>query len=172
MANRRLTACTASRRTVTGIRSWTVLGRNCVGDAGMPKAVRWSTLQQRLSCVFWSICRAAVAVHLDGTPLSELPPLILCEIAIPNNSITSLATDQLPAGWNDPYATPSGLPDFANRQFEQHRTLCLAIASAVVPLSPSRNVLLDPLHPQRSECRVIAIQPYPIDPRLPTATTA
>lgn len=115
------------------------------------------------------LCFLEYMVHLEGTPLAELPPLILCEIAVPDNSITFVATDQLPAGWDDPYATPAGLPDFATRQFEQHQTLGLAIASAVVPLSPSRNVLLDPLHPQRSACRVVSIQSYPIDPRLPTA---
>lgn len=108
-------------------------------------------------------------VYLEGTPLAELPPLILCEITVPDGSITFLPTEQLPPGWDDPYVTPTGLPDFAQRQFAQHRTLCLAIASAVVPLSPSRNVLLDPLHPQRGECRVESIRTYPVDPRLPTA---
>ena len=115
------------------------------------------------------LCLLEYMVHLEGTPLAELPPLILCEITVPDNSITFLATDQLPAGWDDPYVTPAGLPDFALRQFEHHRTLCLAIASAVVPQSPSRNVLIDPLHPQRSACRVESIRTYPIDPRLPTA---
>ncbi len=118
------------------------------------------------------LCFLEYMVHLEGTPLIELPPLILCEIIVPDGSITFLAKDQLPYGWDDPYATPSGLPDFANKQFKQHRTLCLAIPSAVVSLSPSRNVLLDPLHPQRSECRVISIHTYPIDPRLPTAAIA
>lgn len=115
------------------------------------------------------LCFLEYMVHLEGTPLAELPPLILCEISVPSNSITFLDTDQLPASWDDPYVTPSGLPAFARGEFEQHKTLCLAVASSVVPLSPSRNVLLDPLHPQRTECRIISIQPYPIDPRLPTA---
>ena len=115
------------------------------------------------------LCFLEYMVHLEGTPLAELPPLILCGIAVPDKSITYLATEQLPPGWDDPYATPPGLPDFAMRQFAQHRTLGLAIASAVVPLSPSRNVLLDPLHPQRSACRIVSIQAYPVDPRLPTA---
>ena len=115
------------------------------------------------------LCFLEYMVHLEGTPLAELPPLILCEISVPGDSITFLATEQLPAGWDDPHATPPGLPAFALQQFAKHQTLCLAVASTVVPLSPSRNVLLDPLHPQRSECRIISIQPYPIDPRLPTA---
>lgn len=115
------------------------------------------------------LCFLEYMVHLEGTLLSELPPLILCEISVPGHSITFLETSQLPVGWDDPYATPPGLADFAVKQFGKHQSLCLAIASAIVPLSPSRNVLLDPLHPQRSACRIVSIQPYPIDPRLPTA---
>lgn len=116
------------------------------------------------------LCFLEYMVHLDGTPLADLPPLILCEIEIPTNSITFLQADQLPPGWNDPYATPVGLPQFAESQFREHGSLCLALPSAVVPLSPSRNVLLDPLHPLRSVCRVARIEPYNVDPRLPTAS--
>lgn len=115
------------------------------------------------------LCFLEYMVHLDGTPLADLPPLILCEIEIPDNAITFLEAVQLPLGWNDSRVTPVGLPQFAEAQFRQHGTLCLALPSAVVPLSPSRNVLLNPLHPLRAECRVTRIEPYPIDPRLPTA---
>jgi len=115
------------------------------------------------------LCFLEYMVHLDGTPLSDLPPLILCEIQIPDKSITWLNADQLPVGWNDPLATPIGLSNFAEAQFRQYGTLGLALPSSVVPLSPSRNVLLDPLHPRRAECHVIRIETYLIDPRLPTA---
>jgi RES domain-containing protein len=115
------------------------------------------------------LCFLEYMVHLEGTPLSELPPLILCAISVPDNSITFLTRDELPDGWDNPYTTPASLPDFAARQFEQHKTLCLALPSAVVPLSPSHNVLIDPLHSQHNQCRVLSIQSYPIDPRLPTA---
>lgn len=115
------------------------------------------------------LCFLEYMVHLDGTPLAELPPLILCEIAIPAGSITYLEAHQLPDGWGNPYATPAGLPQFAEEQLRRHNTLALAVPSAVVPLSPSRNVLVDPLHPLRAACHVIRIISYPIDPRLPTA---
>nr|WP_293843032.1 RES family NAD+ phosphorylase [uncultured Arsenicibacter sp.] len=115
------------------------------------------------------LCFLEYMVHLDGTPLADLPPLILCEIAVPDHSIHAISVDELPPGWDNPYATPAGLPQFAEQQFALHACLCLAIPSAVVPLSPSRNVLLDPLHSLHRECRILSIQPYPIDPRLPTA---
>ena len=113
------------------------------------------------------LCFLEYMVHLDGTPLADLPPLILCTIAVPDASVLFLGVSQLPIGWN----TLHGETDFANALFRQHNTLCLGIPSAVVPASPSRNVLLNPLHPLRARCVVTHIEPYPIEMRLPTATT-
>lgn len=115
------------------------------------------------------LCFLEYMVHLEGTPLADLPPLILCAITLPDDSITFLNADTLPFGWNDPFVTPPGLAEFAEAQFQKYGLLALGVPSAVVPLSPSRNVLLDPLHPQRIECKVKFIVPYPVDPRLPTA---
>ena len=115
------------------------------------------------------LCFLDYMVHLDGTPLTDLPPLILCTIAVPDGSVLLLEISQLPIGWNTLHGE-TDLPAFANALFRQHHTLCLGIPSAVVPSSPSRNVLLDPLHPLRAQCIVTHIEPYPIDPRLPTAT--
>ena len=116
------------------------------------------------------LCFLEYMVHLEGTALADLPPLILCEVAIPDGSILFLEADQLPKGWDSPLTTPVGLPQFMAEQFRLSQQLCIAIPSAIVPLSPSRNVVLDPAHALRRECRVISIQPYPIDPRLPTAS--
>ncbi|MGF7218055.1 RES domain-containing protein [Spirosoma lacussanchae] len=116
------------------------------------------------------LCFLEYMVHLDGTPLADLPPLILCEISVPDASIVYLSARELPVGWDDPFVTPPGLASYADAQFRHHGSLCLAIPSAVVPLSPSRNVLIDPLHSLRPSCSVLTIQPYPVDPRLPTAS--
>ncbi len=116
------------------------------------------------------LCLLEYMVHLEGTPLADLPPLILCEISVPDNSIAFLNADTLPTGWNDPLVTPPGLAEFAEEQFRIYKKLGLGVPSAVVPLSPSWNVLIDPLHASRQECRVVSIDPYPIDPRLPSAS--
>ena len=83
----------------------------------MRKGGRWFIWRRPPNSAFWNICRAADAVHLDGTPLADLPPLILCEITVPNESITFLEADQLPSEWSNPYVTPVGLPRFADTQF-------------------------------------------------------
>ena len=42
------------------------------------------------------LCFLEYMVHLEGTPLADLPPLILCEIDVPDNSITFLDIDGYP----------------------------------------------------------------------------
>ena len=79
------------------------------------------------------LCFLEFMVHLEGTPLTDLPPLILCQLAVPDNAITWVAVDELPEGWNSPYATPPGLPAFADTLLARHGTLGLAVPSAVVP---------------------------------------
>jgi len=116
------------------------------------------------------LCLLEYLVHLNGTPVADLPPLILCEVTVPADGITNLATEQLPVGWNDPDNPIPGLPAFAEAQFQHFRTMALAVPSAIMPLSPSRNILLDPLHPRHQECAVVGIHPYPMDPRLPSAS--
>lgn len=132
---------------------WNVKGRPMVYAATTPE-----------------LCFLEYMVHLDGTPLADLPPLILCTIAVPDASVLFLETSQLPSGWNALPGGAANLPAFADALFRRYNTLCLGIPSAVVPSSPSRNILLDPLHPLRAQCVVTHIEPYPIDSRLPTVT--
>jgi RES domain-containing protein len=107
-------------------------------------------------------------VHLNGMLLSAVPPLVECEVLIPDGCIRFLTVDELPVGWSNQHDPPPTLADFAARQFAKHNCLCLGIPSAVMPVSPSHNVLLNPLHPLRPDCST-TIHDFPIDTRLPTA---
>ncbi len=96
--------------------------------------------------------------------------MFLCELIVPDESITFLSIEQLPVGWDDPEDTQPGLAEFVDNQFRHYKTLCLALPSAVVPQLPLRNIFLDLLHPQRKSCTIASFRPYLIDPQLPTAT--
>jgi RES domain-containing protein len=115
------------------------------------------------------LCLLEYMVHLEGSPLYDVPPLIVCEISIPDNSILFLEQTQLPHHWDAIQAKPS-LAQFMAEQFAQHSILCIGLPSAIMPRSPSRNIVLNPIHPDRARCRVEQISLLTIDPRLPTAT--
>lgn len=115
------------------------------------------------------LCLLEYMVHLEGTPLYDIPPLILCELMVPTTSIHFLKPGELPDGWDAAQTTPA-LARFMAEQFEQHSVLAIALPSAIMPRSPSHNVVLNPTHPDRAQCRVELITSLVLDPCLPTAS--
>ena len=112
-------------------------------------------------------------VHLDGTPLADLPPFVLLTVELPADAVESIALNDLPAGW-DQWPCPDAVPAFLlPRLRPTDPALAFAVPSVVLPGSPTRNVLINPLHPRIAEARVRGHQPVVFDERLyPTAPTA
>jgi RES domain len=104
-------------------------------------------------------------VHLDGTPLRDLPPFVRVTIDLPN-SIESLTDSELPTGWNQ-LKYPEMLPYFLlSRLTETYPTLAFSVPSVILPDSPSRNVLINPLHPLMSQVSTLDVRPHEFDERL------
>lgn len=80
-------------------------------------------------------------------------------------SMENLTSDVLPAGW-DQYPSPSTLWDLGKRWVMEQRSVALLVPSAVVPVSPERNILLNPSHPNFVHLKQIEILPYRFDERL------
>lgn len=51
-------------------------------------------------------------VHLDGTPLSRLPPYVLVTLALPDDAVEVIAPTDLPVEWG-PYAVSAGRAGFS-----------------------------------------------------------
>ncbi len=105
-------------------------------------------------------------VHLDGAPFSDLPPYVLATLALPDGSVETIAEAELPPHWNE---LPS--PDYA-AQFLLPRLqpnnpfLGFAVPSSALPGSPTRNVLLNPLHPLMRQVEIVTAIPLALDKRL------
>lgn len=85
-------------------------------------------------------------VHLNGTPVRDLPPFVLVTIELPDSVETIQATN-LPEGW-DQIKFPDSLPLFLlPRLVPTHPFLAFSVPSVVLKNSPSQNVLINPLHP-------------------------
>jgi len=101
-------------------------------------------------------------VHVEGTPLEDLPPLLLVELQIPD-SILEIEENELPDGWQDKPVPPS-VQSFL-RPYLAHRTaLAYSVPSVVMPWS--RNILLDALHPLMQQVKTLRIEAFTYDPRL------
>lgn len=104
-------------------------------------------------------------VHLDGTPLRDLPPFVQVSIELPD-AIETLEAADLPAGW-DSLNYPNTLPLFLlPRLTPAYPALAFSLPSAVLKNSPTRNILINPLHPLIEQVTVIAIVPHTFDERL------
>ena len=105
-------------------------------------------------------------VHADGTPLRYLPPQVQMELDVPDEAMEFLAAADLPAGWAHP-VPPNGLAQFLLPRLARGQSfLGFALPSAVMPNSPSRNVLLNPQHPLMSRVRLVEVVEHRFDGRL------
>ena len=111
-------------------------------------------------------------VHLDGTPLADLPPFVLLTLELPADAVEEIAITDLPTGWNQqPY--PAAVPEFLlPRLRPTDPALAFAVPSVVLPGSPTRNLLINPLHPRLTEVRILGHQPVVFDARLRPAPPA
>ena len=104
-------------------------------------------------------------VHLDGTPIRDLPPFVRITIELPD-AIEELPASMLPVGWNR-LKFPDTLPQFLlSKLVSDYPALAFCLPSVVLPNSPSRNVLINPLHPLMSQVNVTEVIPHEFDERL------
>ena len=104
-------------------------------------------------------------VHLDGAPLSDLPPYVLITLALPANAIETIAEADLPPGWNTQPA-PEVVARFPLPRLQPGNPyLGFAVPSSVLA-SPTRNILLNPLHPLMPQVQVVSVTPLVFDGRL------
>ena len=111
-------------------------------------------------------------VHLDGTPLADLPPYVLLTLELPADAVETIAPADLPPDWNQ-HPCPETVPQFLRSRLQPtDPALAFVVPSTVLPGSPTRNVLVNPLHPRIGEVRVIDEQLLAFDARLRPAPVA
>ena len=104
-------------------------------------------------------------IHLDGTPIRDLPPFVRISIELPG-AIEELTASELPVGW-DVLKFPAHLPLFLlPRLVPTYPALAFSLPSVALKQSPSRNVLVNPLHPLMSKVRVTEVLAHEFDKRL------
>ncbi len=101
--------------------------------------------------------------------LVHLPPLMipdgycLVEIEVPDNSVTKLEIEDLPADWND-ISAPIALRQIGNEFLKKQEHLLLQVPSSIVPME--YNYLLNPQHPAIKRVKILKKNPFDFDSRL------
>jgi len=101
--------------------------------------------------------------------LVHLPPLMipdgycLTEIEVPNDSVSHLEIEDLPANWKT-IAQPTSLKEIGDRFLKNQEHLLLRIPSAIVPAE--HNYLMNPNHKAFKKVRVLKTESFDFDERL------
>ena len=114
-------------------------------------------------------------VHLDGTPFPDLPPYVQVTLSVPRELVEEIPVTALPSGWDELPSSDHVAQFLRSRLHPASPYVGFAVPSSVVPGSPSRNVLLNPLHPLIGKVAIVAVTPQLFDERLrpaPPAPTA
>lgn len=104
-----------------------------------------------------------VWVHLAGAAETELPPLVLVTLEIPNESILVVEENQFPPNWNEIPPLES-TQSFTKDWLKEKDHLALRVPSVIIPRA--YNYLLNPSHPRVEEVRLVEMQPFAFDARL------
>lgn len=101
--------------------------------------------------------------------LVHLPPLIipddycLVEIKVPDNSINNLSIDDLPENWKD-ISAPTILKRIGDEFLKEKKYLMMRVPSSIVPME--YNYILNPLHQDIKEVKILKKEPFSFDERL------
>ncbi|MBS0372797.1 MAG: RES family NAD+ phosphorylase [Proteobacteria bacterium] len=138
------------------------------GAGGLAHHGRWHNRGRPVIYLAESAAAALleVLVHVEAAHPGELPAQYqLLEIAVPDGvSITNVALPDgapLAEGWQADLITTRRCGD---AWLAKGASLLLRVPSAVV--GRTHNLLLNPLHPEITGCRIVSAARYPFDERL------
>lgn len=125
---------------------------------------RWN--HKGTSVVYASESRAlATTEYLVHVPLTMVPAnLNIATIEIPAGvGVTSIDVKSLPSDWRH-YPAPAALATIGSQWAQSNQSMLLRIPSVVV--RGDFNVLINPVHPEFSRIKIIAVEPYELDKRF------
>ncbi|UOE47698.1 RES family NAD+ phosphorylase [Mucilaginibacter sp. SMC90] len=108
-----------------------------------------------------SLAVLEVLVHLD--PLIIPGNYCLVEIEVPDDKITTVKVEQLPEDWRD-ISGPVILREFGDTFLKKQEYLLMKVPSSIVPAE--YNYLLNPLHPDAFDVKLLKREPFGFDRRL------
>lgn len=98
----------------------------------------------------------------------HIPPMItpkldILQLEIPDNSITELIVQDLPANWHQ-FPAPSILSEIGQKWIEAEKTLALKVPSSII--HSSHNFILNCKHPDYKLVRILSQNEFRFDSRL------
>jgi len=136
------------------------------GGYGLHFDGRWNTVGHAVTYCATSpaLCVLEKLVHVEDPAL--LPELVMVTYEVPDAvAVRDVRLEDLPADWRRHEAMTQQTGDAWH---EEGATALLRVPSAVVPIarSPDLNVLINHGHAEADGLRILAAEPFVLDPRL------
>ena len=137
--------------------------RDLTGEGARLNGGRWN--HKFVPCVYTSENRAlAILEYTVNVNIDDIPrALSISTIEMPDTGIYEFEPADLPGNWRDSPA-PSSTKDFGSRHLIQAKILVLKVPSIVIP--NEFNYILNPIHPDSRNFKVLAIQDLVYDVRI------
>ncbi|WP_103071367.1 RES family NAD+ phosphorylase [Aquimarina sediminis] len=138
------------------IKDLTGIGAKTVGGRWNPKgvAVLYTSTTAALSTL-------EVLAHL---PAAYFPDdMALATITVPDELITTIDIKKVPDNWNK-IPVPIEVQNYAMHWIIEEKYLGLMVPSIIIPME--QNLLVNPLHPEFHQVKLLNIEPFSFDTRL------
>ncbi|OLL33137.1 hypothetical protein BTH42_04140 [Burkholderia sp. SRS-W-2-2016] len=125
---------------------------------------RWNPRGMR---VLYTCCHASTAVLEALVHMAGLLPaggFFLVTLDVPDAAFEAAYQPQLPSDWDDLTRDPPSVAEIGRRWLEAGEQLAMVVPSVVCP--SDANLLLNPMHAEMANVRVISKEPFKLDPRL------
>ena len=149
---------------------WRLSGRSHAeafdGGYGLLFDGRWNTVGHAITYCATSpaLCVLEKLVHVEDPAL--LPELVMVTYQAPDHlAVETVTIADLPVDWR----RQEGLTQQrGNDWLKARNSPLLKVPSAIVPIaaSPDVNLLINHNHPASAEIKVLALEPFVLDPRL------
>ncbi len=149
---------------------WRLSGRRFAaafdGGYGLTNSGRWNRIGRPVTYAATSpsLCVLEKLVHVEDPDL--LPDLAMVRYDVPDNlSTAAIMLEELPDDWRKQEGLTQSLGEDWLRL---NASPMLRVPSAIVPIdgSPDMNIVFNHAHPDCVAIRIIAIEPFKLDPRL------
>jgi len=137
--------------------------RDITGEGSRLYGGRWN--HAGTPCVYTAENRAltileySVSIDLEDVPRA----LSLITLEVPNDSVTSCETADLPGNWKKVPA-PVHTKNFGNRLLQEKTSLLIKIPSTIIP--QEFNYIINPLHALIDKVKIVAEEDFVYDVRI------
>ena len=133
------------------------------GEGAKINGGRWN--HKSIACIYTSESRAlSLLEYTVNVNIDEIPrALSLTTLEIPDKDILIIAEDSLPGNWKQ-IPLPSSTKNFGTRFLTARTKLAIRVPSSVMP--DEFNYILNPLHPNSRNIKILEIRDLAYDVRI------